>query len=148
MRFSITLVFVLVTFSAEGGIINRPYLQAVTQNSIYVLVECTTSDTATADYGLSNSYGYNARTEVISPTTASPTTYVHKIKLAGLTPDTVYHYRASHSGSVSSDSWFRTAKPRTRDFRFAWMADSRTNSSIFDLVANLVYGKQPAFALV
>jgi len=62
----------------------KPYLQAVTTHSIWVMVECTTRDTVTVDYGSTSSYGSNAKTLIISATTASPVTYVHKVKLTGL----------------------------------------------------------------
>ena len=148
MRFLFAFVIAVVALSARAAIVNRPYLQAVTQNSIYVLVECTSTDTVSVDYGFSITYGLGARTELIGPTTASPATYVHKVKLTGLVPDTIYHYRATHLGSVSSDSWFRTAKPNARGFRFAWTADSRTNSNIFDAITSSILARQPEFTLI
>ncbi len=148
MRHIVTMFLVISALSARGSILNRPYLQAVTQNSIYVLVECTTADTVSVDYGFTVSYGSSTTTELISPTTASPTTYVHKVRLGGLASDTIYHYRATQAGNMSPDSWFRTAKPTAASFRFVWMADSRTNSTIFDAVTNLVSGKQPEFTII
>ena len=148
MRFLIAFIIMVGAIPALASIINRPYLQAVTQNSIYVLVECTTSDTVLVEYGFTGSYGFTARTELISLTTSAPATFVHKVMLPGLIPDTVYHYRATHLGSVSLDATFRTSKPVARGFRFAWMADSRTNSSVYDAIAGLVLAKQPEFTII
>ena len=148
MRFLFVCVIVVVTLPVRAALVSRPYLQAVTPNSIYVLVECTTADTVLVDFGFGVTYGLSARTSVISLTTASPATYVHKVKLTGLIPDTVYHYRATQTGSVSSDNWFRTALLGTRGFRFAWTADSRTNSTIFDAITSSLLARQPEFLLV
>ena len=61
MRFLVAFFIMVGAIPALASIINRPYLQAVTQNSIYVLVECTTSDTVLVEYGCTGSYGFTAK---------------------------------------------------------------------------------------
>jgi predicted phosphodiesterase len=100
-----------------------PYLQAVTTNSIYVLVESNSADTLFVDFGTTPSYGSQARTESIRQTTDR--TFVHSVKIGGLSPNTVYHYRAMVASSISADARFRTAPNPGTGFRFAWMADCR-----------------------
>ena len=70
------------------------------------MVECTTKDTVIVNYGSTSSYGSNAKTLIISATTASPVTFVHKIKLTGLYPDSRYWYEARQGESVSQGLLF------------------------------------------
>jgi hypothetical protein len=88
-----------------------------------------------------------ASDELYSSTTASPVTYVHKIKLTGLLPDTVYHYQAVQLTSTSSDYNFRTAPLAGSSFRFAWEADMRTNTSPHSQIAALINAANPVFLL-
>jgi hypothetical protein len=128
----ITLFFCLVT--VQGKIIMKPYLQAVTINSIWVMVECTTKDSVTVNYGLDSTYGSKAKTVIISATTASPVTFVHKIKLTGLAPDTRYYYEARQGVSVSKGASFRSSVLPGTNFRFTWMADMRTGVEVQDSI--------------
>jgi predicted phosphodiesterase len=101
-----------------------PYLQAVTTNSIYVLVESTSAEILFVEYGQTKSYGSRISTESIEQTTDH--TFVHNVKLSGLSPNTVYHYRALLADTASQDASFRTAPNPGTSFRFAWMADIRS----------------------
>jgi predicted phosphodiesterase len=140
----------LLTMAASNSfaaIKMTPYLQAVTSNSIYVLAECDSTSTVRVDYGTTTSYGSSATTESTTATTASPVTYVHNIKLTGLQPNTLYHYKVTQGTSSSADSTFRTAVLPGTGFRFAWLADFRTNTSIHDGIATRVKNANPAFSL-
>jgi predicted phosphodiesterase len=120
------LMFIAVLASALGqssSLVMTPYLQAVTTNSIYVLVESTSADTLSVEYGTTTSYGSHSRTESIETTTEN--TFVHNVKLGGLSPNTVYHYRVRLADASSQDASFRTAPNPGTSFRFAWMADCR-----------------------
>lgn len=153
-RFSLLLCAIsllLMVFTAtktHAAIKMGPYLQAVTTDSIYVLVECDSTTAATVKYGTTTSYGSTATTTNNEVTTASPVTYVHNIKLTGLQPNTTYHYSVSHGGSAyTTDHTFTTAPNPGTGFRFAWMADFRTNTSIHDGIANRVKSANPKFSL-
>jgi hypothetical protein len=124
-----------------------PYLQGVTTNSIYVLVECDTTSAVTVDYGTTTAYGSTATTESTQATTASPVTYVHNVKLTGLLPNTLYHYRASQGGTPTLDATFTTAVDPGTNFRFAFMADCRTGTSYHDSINNLIKNANPKFSL-
>ena len=113
----------------------KPYLQAVTTNSVWVMVECSTMDSVTVDYGPTSSYGSKAKTEVISATAASHVTYIHKIKLTDLSPDTRYFYEARQGTSVSQGASFKSAVNPGTNFRFTWMADMRTGVEVHDSIA-------------
>jgi len=139
--------FLLTTVSLgqPGPMLMPPYLQAVTSNSIYVLVESSSADTVTVEYGPTPTYGKNARTEYTESTTNS--TYVHNVKLAGLEPNTVYHYRARQGGDVSADASFTTAVLAGTSFRFAWMADCRSGTAVHDSIAKRIADANPVMSL-
>ncbi len=116
------------------------YLQAVTTDSIYVMAESQSADPLSVNYGLTPAYGQSAVTASVKSTTGG--TYIHRIPLTSLTPDTIYYYQVrTHSAS------FQTAAPAGASFRFAWMSDSQTNTTIHDKVATLIQAAAPRFSL-
>jgi len=125
--------------------LGEPYLQAVDANSVYVLLEADTAGDATVEYGLTASYGDAATT--ISTEVTQGNNRVHNIQLTGLLANTQYHYRVTHGGTTSADYRFWTAAEAGTDFRFAWMADPRTQTAIHDTIAGLVDGFDPRFSL-
>ena len=124
-----------------------PYLQAVTTASVYVLVECSSNDTVTVNYGLTNTYGMTACTEIIALTSASPSTFVHKIKLKGLSSNTTYFYKAKQGPSEVPGARFHTAVEPGTTFRFGWMADFRTGVNVHDTIDLLLKKWDPLFSL-
>ena len=138
-------VLFLFAFNLHASISMQPYLMGVTSNSVYVLVECSTTDPVTINYGLTTSYGMAATDELYTATLGA--TYVHKIKLTGLSPDMVYHYQAVQLTSTSTDSYFRTAPPAGKSFRFAWEADMRTNVAPHDQISALILAANPVLLL-
>jgi hypothetical protein len=145
MKKASILVLFLFVMSVQANISMQPYLMGVTSNSVYVLVECSTTDPVTVNYGFMPSYGMTATDELYTATLSA--TYVHKIKLTGLLPDTVYHFQAAQLTSTSTDSYFRTAPLSGKSFRFAWEADMRTNTSPHDQISALIYAANPVLLL-
>jgi predicted phosphodiesterase len=145
MRKLFTIVLLLYVFNLHAAITMQPYLMGVTSNSVYVLVECSTTDPVTVKYGLTTSYGSTATEELYSTTLSS--TYVHKIKLTGLSAGTVYHYQAVQLTLSSSDYNFTTAPVKGNSFRFCWEADMRTNTSPHDQIAALIKSANPVLLL-
>lgn len=143
--FAFTVFFCSSSCAQSGPMMMSPYLQAVTTNSIYVLVESSSADTVVVEYGLTSSYGSRARTESFEATTNS--TFVHNVKISGLSPNTLYHYRALQAGIRSSDAAFRTAPNPGTSFRFAWMADCRTGTAIHDSIARRIAEANPVMSL-
>ncbi|MCX6343507.1 MAG: metallophosphoesterase family protein [Armatimonadetes bacterium] len=125
-----------------------PYLQAVTSNSIYVLVECNlATPLVNVQYGLTTAYGTTV-TATSASATVSPVSYIHKIKLTGLAANTVYHYRAYQTaGMNTADYTFTTAALPGTSYRFAAMGDFRTNTSIFNAISLLVKNANPRFSI-
>ncbi|MDR3667335.1 MAG: metallophosphoesterase [Ignavibacteriaceae bacterium] len=147
MKKAYLFIFLLFIANLHATISMQPYLMGVTSNSVYVLVECSTTDPVTVSYGLTASYGNTATDELYSTTAASPVTYVHKIKLTGLSSGTVYHYQAVQLTSTSADYNFQTAPLPGSSFRFAWEADMRTNLSPHDQISALIKAANPLFLL-
>jgi hypothetical protein len=139
------LLFWFSHFSPAAGIVIPPYLQGVTSGSVYVMVECTTQDSVTIQYGPDANYGWSAATGGIAQTTGG--TYVHSILIQGLSPNTTYHYRARQAGLTSPDSHFTTGVRPGTPFRFAWMADCRTGSVVFDSVMTHIASTRPLLGL-
>jgi hypothetical protein len=147
MRLS-ALIMLLVVLSVSvsfAGLLMSPYLQALTPTSVYVMVECSSQDTVIVRYGADSTYGMFARTETIVVTTGS--TYVHRILVQGLSPTTLYHYCAGQGNLYSADSHFTTGVLPGMAFRFAWMADCRTGSVVYDSVMTHIASTQPLLAL-
>jgi hypothetical protein len=150
LRIVFIILFMVVNFAAcssHSADKLRPYLQAVTHNSIYVLVETGSAQPVTVEYGKTPDYGERATSEKIEATTASPGRYVHKIKLSGLQSDTLYHYRVFPGETDSADQTFWTASNPGTNFRFAWMADCRGGISIHDIIAGRIKDANPRFSL-
>ena len=122
-----------------------PYLQAVTTNSIYVLVESSSTDSVMVEYGRQNTYGLRSRMDSYLTTTNS--TYVHRIRLDGLSPNTEYHYRAIQGNAKSKDASFRTAPLPGTPIHIAWMADFRTGVTTHDTIAWRVAQANPTMSL-
>ena len=87
---SVILVILLIcSVPGSTAMLMQPYLQAVTHNSIYVLVESDSTSTVTVEYGLTTSYGMTATTESYEETIyrepdPQHRSWVHNIKLTGL----------------------------------------------------------------
>ena len=147
-RLLLFVALILIRFSAysqNGRMLMSPYLQAVTTTSIYVLVESTSTDPITVEYGLTKSYGFQAQTASCDTTTES--TFVHNIKISGLSANTRYHYRATYKGTKSNDASFQTAPNPGTSFRFAWMADCRSGVTIHDSISKLIREAHPVMSL-
>jgi hypothetical protein len=142
---TLTTLWFSIALSQDSTMIMQPYLQAVTTNSIYVLVESATTDPITVEYGSSATYGKNVQTEYCDTTTNA--TFVHNIKISGLSANKLYHYRAVSKGTVSHDATFRTAPKPGTGFRFAWMADFRSGVTIHDSIAQRVKDAHPVMSL-
>lgn len=141
------LLVVLLPLHLFARILMTPWLQAVSMNSVWVLVECDSKDSVKVEYGeYGNLQGF-AVTKLINATTSQPATFIHKIELSGLNPETRYSYKASQSGfSTGLYSFFTAVKPGT-PFRMVWMADCRTNTSIFRKISKLMKKADPMVAL-
>jgi predicted phosphodiesterase len=130
-----------------GGILMGPYLQALTPTSVYVLVETDSPGDITVEYGTTPELGLSAGTESVALTTAWPVTYVHRIPLRDLSPETEYYYRAGEGNLFSEVSHFRSGALPGTPFRFVWIADDRSGPEVFDSVVVHAGAAHPLLAL-
>jgi hypothetical protein len=108
-----------------------PWVAGVTTSSVYVCLEATNNtQNAVVNFGLTTSYGSQAVTENAQPTDNN---YVHNVKLTGLLPNTVYHYKITHGSSVSSDYTFMTAPLPGTSAHWGFAADCRPDTSLGDV---------------
>jgi predicted phosphodiesterase len=143
--FAAMSLFPLILLAQSGPMLMSPYLQAVTTNSIYVLVESLSGDPVIVEYGSTTAYSDKAQTE--SQEQTSEGTIVHNIHLTGLAANSVYHYRARQGEGFSADAIFHTAPDPGTPFRFAWLADFRTNVAVHDTIALHAFEANPLMSL-
>jgi acid phosphatase type 7 len=142
--FILLLSLTLSTCGSRRGSVSQIsptiYLQAVTSNSVYVMAESPSTVPLRVDYKSSNANSNSVFTESTLPTTGG--TYIHRIHLTGLNPDTTYYYRLG-----SHRAHFKTAAYSGTNFRFAFMGDSRTGNDVYDAIAQLILKANPRFSL-
>ncbi len=131
----------IVPSSSAAQILMKPYLQAVSEDGVTVMVECDSDDPVTVEYGTTRAYGGIATTSGVARTDAG--TFVHRVRLAGLRPDTRYHYRASQGGAPTEDAAFFTAVRPGTAFRCAFFADCRTGTAVHDAIATRMLEVDP-----
>lgn len=116
-----------------------PYLSSVTENSIVVSWRTTAPDSSAVRFGLSTGYGNEAASPVL--------TTAHSLTLAGLLPDTVYHYRVLFQGKQTPDYTFRTEVTSGPPFRFCVYGDTRTQADSHLAVVRRIVESDPYFVL-
>jgi predicted phosphodiesterase len=143
------LIFILLCFPGilSARILMSPYLQAVSQNSVFVLIECDSREPALVVFGSGAELQDSAITTLISETTGKPATYIHKVHVEGLAPATKYYYQVFQGGTSSQIYNFYTAVEPGTPFRMVWMADSRTGTDIFSKISRLMKQADPMVAL-
>lgn len=95
------------------------------------------------DLGTSAAYGLVVQVE--SRAVRGVATVYHHARLSGLRPDTTYHYRLRHQGSVSPDRTFRTAPDGPASpFRFTAFGDQGVGADSAASTARIAREK-PAF---
>ena len=144
------LLLLFAQLFARANIIMTPYLQAVTEKSICVMVESDSTDPITIEYGRTASYGSKATTNsMLSTNTKAETpTYVHRIYLTNLSSGRLYHYRATQDGKTfTKDASFVTAAPAGKPIRFAALADFRNNPTVHEAIAARIKSAKPMFSI-
>lgn len=131
---------------SSQGVIMGPYLQAATAGSVFVSVECETAfPPVTVEYGADISYGNSVFSLVIEPTDGG--TYIHNIRLTGLSPGSYCHYRVTRGAAVSGDYIFSAPAAEGTSFRFAWASDFQTGTNIHALISDRIRAAAPDFSI-
>ena len=92
---------------AHAAVIIGPWLEGDTTTNVDVLVECNSAAAMTVSYGLTTNYGSSAVTAVTNAT-GNGSNVIHRIKLAGLQSNALYHYQLAGQGPNSADYTFST----------------------------------------
>ena len=119
---SAVAVLTVTTSAAPVTAVLGPLLAGMTTTNGYVLVECDSISALTVNYGTTTNYDSSATTAFALPTGNG--TYVHRIKLTGLTANTLYNYQVDGTTTPATNYTFRTLVNSGTGFRFAWASDS------------------------
>ncbi|MCX7908558.1 MAG: metallophosphoesterase family protein [Ignavibacteria bacterium] len=130
---NITFAFLFIIFHTQvvfPKLLMKPYLQAITPNSIIVMVETDTKEPAKVVYGKNelNNVAYTSFFRVAEDRRRQ--TYVHRIVLENLEPNSVYKYRAIHNKDTSEIFTFRSYVTEGMPFRVGLMGDNRSNPEV------------------
>jgi hypothetical protein len=117
-----------LVLSGHAAFVKQPYLQNLTDTSIVVRWEISSSQTGKVQYGLTTGYGL----EVSDPNPATS----HELLLPGLIPDTVYYCRAISGNDTSANAKFHTPVTPDKPFRFIVYGDDRSDSADHQSVVN------------
>jgi predicted phosphodiesterase len=150
--FSLPLMAALIiisyfAFAKNYEVINSAYLQALTPNSVIVMVESRSTDDISVKFSKIDGKEKTAKTAFYKETETSPKTYVHRILLDGLEPDTEYNYEVFVGGKSFSKAKFRSGVLPGTPFRFAAMGDCRSNPKVHSKIAELIHSEKPLFSL-
>jgi hypothetical protein len=117
-----------LALSGHAAFVKQPYLQNLTDTSIVVRWEISSSQTGEVQYGLTAAYGL----EVSDPNPALS----HELTLPGLIADTVYYYRAISGSDTSANKTFHTPVAPDKPFWFIAYGDDRSDSADHQSVIN------------
>jgi len=121
----------------------QPYLQNMTQTSIVVMWEDGEQD-GYVEYGLDSLYGQKAD-GIVKKTEAD--TFIHEVRIEGLSSETVYHYRVANSLYSSQNATFKTAPHSDAPFTFSVWADSQTGPQVFETLLDRMLDNSIDFAV-
>ncbi len=112
-----------------------PILQTVTQETAAIVWETEADLDSRIDYGLTSSYGMS----LSSPEPVK----LHELRMEGLTPETLYHYRVISGTVTGRDHTFRTAVHATTPFRFAVLGDTQSNPLVVSVLSDAILETNP-----
>jgi len=111
------MVLSVLPIAAAADVFRKgPYLQNVSTTAITVMFETESAMEATVHFGATKEYGRSA---------PSGRKRLHEVRLEGLEPSTLYHYRVEAGDSRSADHRFTTAAAPGESFRFLVYGDNR-----------------------
>jgi hypothetical protein len=123
-----------------AAFIKLPYLQNLTDTSVYICWQQTERSPAELRFGLTT-----ALEQVLTDT--NPTTE-HQLNLTGILPDTLYYYRVISGADTSPLLHFRTPGSQLQHFRVVVYGDCRTDSATHQQVVNRILQQNPAPVLL
>ncbi len=132
----------------SAKILLRPYLQAATPNSVCVVFETDSKAPPFVVYRAENAPADTAFAFTKEDAGSKlKETFICKVELQGLKPNTKYFYYAVHGESRSAEADFRTL-PESGPIRFAVFGDFRSSGPNHNKVAAAVLKERPMFSVV
>ncbi|MEJ5286065.1 MAG: metallophosphoesterase family protein [Bacteroidota bacterium] len=115
----------------QAKLLMKPYLQAIGPNSIVVMAETDTQDPVTVFYGKDKSLSNIAITSFFrTAEDRRNVTYVHRVVLNNLEPNSIYSYKVVHQKDTSEIFSFRSYVTEGNSFRIGIMGDNRSNPEV------------------
>jgi len=118
-----------------GGFVKLPYLQNITDSTVFVCWEQSESTTARVNFGLSP-----AKELMVIDTLRRSR---HEVLLSVLMPDTVYYYQVVTPSDTSPTGFFRTPAETLNRFRLVIYGDNRTDSVAHQSVVDRIKQVEP-----
>jgi len=116
-----------------------PWLGTTTPTSVAVSWQTDESGDSLVEFGPDATYGGRAE--------GAPDATLHEVSVAGLLPETLYHYRACTGDTCTGDLTFATAPLPGRPLRFAVYGDTQDNTTAHAEVSESMRASLPALVL-
>lgn len=114
---AIGLSFLALCLAAFGdGFYVTPHIQNVTKDGVTIIWESQEECVGSVEYGLEGKFDQKV--------TESQPAKIHRVRISGLTPETVYSYRV-RAGADEKSASFKTAPAVPRPVTFVVVGDSR-----------------------
>ncbi len=114
---------------ALAGLVKGPYLQDLRRDGVVVAFETDTPVAGAVEYGADETYG--------TIQASSSSGIHHAVRLAGLPPATLYHYRVRLNGEpAGTPGTFVTAPDQVVPFTFLVYGDNRSDANAHALVVS------------
>ncbi len=130
-----------------ADVLMLPYLQAITTTSVMIMAECSNQTQVRVLYGENENMEMNRSTSYNESTDAVPETYVHRIQLDGLKPDTKYYYKVIQDGVDNYIKTFKTP-PVVGLLKVAVMGDGRSQPKVFSEISAQVRATKPDIVIM
>jgi len=139
-------VFVFI-LPMKAEIILKPYLQALTPTSVYLLVESDSKSEVRVLYGDDENTSLYHNTNYFLKTTSKTPTYVHRIELDNLKPGTKYYYRVLQDGIDTQLETFTTPLDDGH-LKIGIAGDCRSNPDLWARVLDSLSSKKTDILLL
>ncbi len=144
----ITFLIILISVSSFAKILMQPYLQALTDSSAVVMIECDSESPVIVEFAdIEQKLSKTSQTRFAIKTENRRITYLHRVLLSNLEADSKYKYRAIHGNDTSQWKQFRTFPGKSSDYIFAAMGDNRSGPQIFGNITKKIKMHHPLFLL-
>lgn len=125
--------------SVQSKLLMLPYLQAVTEKSIVIMAETDTKEPPIAIVSdQANKHQRFQSQEFQKAQNRREITYIHRIYINNLLPNTKYSYKIIHEKDTSDTFQFQTSVTDNFPFRFAVTGDNRSNPEIHSKITKKI----------